>query len=157
MFKICNKRQIIDNKDLQKWIEMLGNKDFLVLYAGHPATKCSAFKYCSEKYLNLLIDLYEQLSRQKGKWNSLCWVQGINPPSVARVYPCLNTGSHLRATCFVRVWEFRTKNKKIWKGLVALNIWNTHLSSVRQFISGQHNKLALKTQILLNSWVFSGT
>lgn len=72
MFKICNKRQIIDNKDLQKWTEMLGNKVFLVLYAGHPATKCSAFKYCSEKYLNLLIDVYEQLSRQKGECNSLC-------------------------------------------------------------------------------------
>lgn len=72
MFKICNKRQIIDNQDLQKWIEMLGNKVLLVLYASHPVTKCCAFKHCSEKYLNLLIDLYEQLSRKKGEWNSLC-------------------------------------------------------------------------------------
>lgn len=48
-----------------KWIEMLSNKVFLVLYAGHAVTKCSAFKHCSEKYLNLLIDLNEQLSRER--------------------------------------------------------------------------------------------
>lgn len=120
-----------------KWIEMLGNKVFLVLYAGHPVTKCSAFKHCSEKHLNLLTDLYEQPERQKGEWNSLLWVEGINPPTVARAYIWLNRQSP-QSYMFYTSLLIQNKKKKNWKGLVALKIWNTRLSSVRHFISGQH-------------------
>lgn len=44
---------------------------FKCIYANHLVTKCSAFKNYSEKHLNLLIHLYEQLSRQKGERNYL--------------------------------------------------------------------------------------
>lgn len=44
---------------------------FKCIYANYLGTKCFAFRNDSEKHLHLLIHLYEQLSRQKGEWNSL--------------------------------------------------------------------------------------